>query len=123
MHLQYQKRSTISAPTALARATYQANAPVGQMPTGRSPDQLQGTYRITYLEIQVTQAIFNQNRGGHQQTMFNERFNRQYLPNYNSYQPSPLGSIPGQDLSATLIDLANIESRSLEIMVANQRSQ
>ena len=52
-----------------------------------------------------------------------ERFNRQYLPNYNNYQPSPLGPSPGQDLSTTLIDLANIQSRSLEIMVANQRSQ
>ena len=39
------------------------------------------------------------------------------------HQPSPLGSIPGQDLSSTLIDLANIRSRSLEIMVANQKSQ
>ena len=45
------------------------------------------------------------------------------MPNYNNYQPSPLHSIPGQDLSTTLIDLANIQSRSLEIMVANQRSQ
>ena len=34
-----------------------------------------------------------------------------------------LGSIPGQDLSATLIELANIQSRSLEMMAANQRNQ
>ena len=68
-------------------------------------------------------------RMGHQhqvsrhQTRFNEGLNRQYLPNYiNPYQ-STLGSIPGQDLSATLIELANIQSRSLEMMAASQRSQ
>ena len=45
------------------------------------------------------------------------------MPNYNNFQQSPLGSIPGQDLSATLIELANIQSRSLEMMAASQRSQ
>ena len=40
----------------------------------------------------------------------------------NDYQ-SPLGSIPGQDLSATLMELTNIQSRSLEMMAASQRSQ
>ena len=35
----------------------------------------------------------------------------------------PLGSIPGQDLSATLIELANIQFRSLEMMATSQRSQ
>ena len=39
------------------------------------------------------------------------------------YQPSPLVSIAGPDLSTTLIDLANIQSRSLDLMVANQKSQ
>ena len=34
-----------------------------------------------------------------------------------------LGSAPGQDLSATLIELANIQSRSMEMMAASQRSQ
>ena len=59
----------------------------------------------------------------HHQTRFNEGLNRQYSPNYiNPYQ-SMLGSIPGQDLSATLIELANIQSRSLEMMAASQRSQ
>ena len=56
-------------------------------------------------------------------TRFDERCNRQYLPNYNNIQPSPLGSIPGLDLSATLVELANIQSRSLEMMAASQRSQ
>ena len=71
----------------------------------------------------------NYNRMGYQpqasrhQTRFNEGLNRQYSPNYiNPYQ-SMLGSIPGQDLSATLIELANIQSRSLEMMAASQRSQ
>ena len=66
---------------------------------------------------------FNQHRNSHHQTKFYKRFDRQYLPNYNNYQLSLIGSIPGQDLSATLIELANIQSRSLEIMAANQRSQ
>ena len=58
-----------------------------------------------------------------QQTRFNEGLNRRYSPNYvNSYQ-SPLGVFPGQDLSATLIELANIQSRSMEMMAASQRSQ
>ena len=57
------------------------------------------------------------------QARINEGLNRQYSPNYiNPYQ-STLGSIPGQDLSATLIELANIQSRSMEMMAASQRSQ
>ena len=59
----------------------------------------------------------------HHQTRFDEGLNRQYSPNYANYHPSPLGSIPGQDLSATLMELANIQSRSLEMMTASQRSQ
>ena len=66
---------------------------------------------------------FDQNKGGPQQTRFDKRFNRQYLPNYNNFQTSPLGYIPGQDLSATLIDLANIQSRYLKLMVASQKNQ
>ena len=45
------------------------------------------------------------------------------MPNYNNYHQSPLGSIPGKDLSAMLMELANIQSRSLEMMAASQRSQ
>ena len=59
----------------------------------------------------------------HHQTRFDEGLNRQYLPNYANYHQSPLGFIPGQDLSATLIELANIQSRSLEMMAASQKSQ
>ena len=66
---------------------------------------------------------FDQNKSGHQETRFDQRFNRQYSLNYNNFLTSPLGSIPGQDLSATLIDLANIQSRSLELMVASQKNQ
>ena len=71
----------------------------------------------------------NYNRMGHQpqvshhQARINEGLNRQYSPNYiNPYQ-STLRSAPGQDLSATLIELANIQSRSMEMMAASQRSQ
>ena len=59
----------------------------------------------------------------HHQTRFDEGLNRQYLPIYNNYHQSPLGSIPGQDLSATLMELANIQSRSLEMMATSQKSQ
>ena len=51
---------------------------------------------------------YDQDRSEHQQTRFDERYNRQYSPNYNYVQPSPLVSIAGPNLSATLIDLANI---------------
>ena len=58
-----------------------------------------------------------------QHTRFDEGLNRQYSPKYiNPYQ-SPLGAFPGQDLSATLIELANIQSRSMEMMAASQSSQ
>ena len=59
----------------------------------------------------------------HCQTRFNDGLNRQYSPNYINPYRSTLGSIPGQDLSTTLIELANIQSRSLEMMAASQRSQ
>ena len=45
------------------------------------------------------------------------------MPNYTNYHQSPLGSIPGQDLSTTLMELANIQSRSLEMMATSQKSQ
>ena len=67
--------------------------------------------------------VSNQSKDTHHQTRFDERYNRQYLPNYNNIQPSPVGSIPGPDLSATLIELANKQSRPMEMMAASQRSQ
>ena len=48
----------ISAFTVVARTTPLAAAPADQMTTGRSPDQLQGTFRITDLEMHVTQTVF-----------------------------------------------------------------
>ena len=85
--------------------------------------------RSTPRDLREQGPRINYNRMGHQpqvsrhQTRFDEGLNRQYSPNYiNPYQ-SMLGSIPGQDLSATLIELANIQSRSLEMMAASQRSQ
>ena len=59
----------------------------------------------------------------HHQTRFNEGLNRHYSPNYTNPYQSTLGSIPGQDLSATLMELANIQSTSLEMMAVSQRSQ
>ena len=67
--------------------------------------------------------IFFQNREPCHQARFNERYNRQYSPINNGYQPSPVVSVPRQDLSTTLVELANIQSRSLEMMVASQRNQ
>ena len=57
------------------------------------------------------------------QTRFNEGLNKRYSPNYGSPYQSPLGSIPGQDLSTTLMELVNIQSISLEMMAASQMSQ
>ena len=71
----------------------------------------------------INYSRMGQPQVSHHQIRFNEGLNRQYSPNYiNPYQ-STLGSIPGQDLSATLIELANIQSRSLEMMATSQRSQ
>ena len=66
---------------------------------------------------------YDQNRTRCQQTRFDERYNKQYFPNYNHYQPTPPVSVAGPDLSTTLFDLANIQSRSLYLMVANQKGQ
>ena len=65
---------------------------------------------------------YEQDRARCQQTRFDESYNRQYSPNYN-YQPSPPVSVAGTDLSATLIDLATIQSRSLDLMLVIQKSQ
>ena len=85
--------------------------------------------RSTPRDLREQGPRINYNRMGHQpqvshhQTRFNEDLNRQYSPNYiNPYQ-SMLGSAPGQDLSTTLIELANIQSRSMEMMAASQRSK
>ena len=66
---------------------------------------------------------FRKPQVNHHQTRFDEALNRQYSPNYNNYHQSPIESFPGQDLSAMLMELANIQSRSLEMMAASQRSQ
>ena len=66
---------------------------------------------------------FMQQQANHHQTSFDEGLNRQYLPIYNNYHQSPLGSIPGQDLSTMLMEMANIQSRSLGMMATSQRSQ
>ena len=65
----------------------------------------------------------HQDQVSRQQTRFDEGLNRQYSPNHIYPYQSPLGGFPGQDLSATLIELANIQSRSMEMMAASQRSQ
>ena len=85
--------------------------------------------RSTPRDLREPGPRIDYNRIGHQpqmsrhQTRFNEGLNRQYSPNYINHYQSMLGSIPGQDLSTTLIELANIQSRSLEMMAASQRSQ
>ena len=84
--------------------------------------------RSTPRDLRDQGPMINHNRMGqpqvsHHQIRFNEGLNRQYSPNYiNPYQ-SMIGSIQGQDLSATLIELVNIQSRSLEMMAASQRNQ
>ena len=86
-------------------------------PRSTPRDLSQPSPRMDYNRMNYQEQV---NR---QQTRFDEGLNRRYSPNYvNSYQ-SPLGVFPGQDLSATLIELANIQSRSMEMMAASQRSQ
>ena len=71
----------------------------------------------------VNHGRMDQPQVSHHQTRFNEGLNRQYSPNYTNPYQSTLGSIPRQDLSATLMELANIQSRSLEMMAPSQRNQ
>ena len=78
------------------------------------------------LRDQKPSKIYNrmsQPQVSHHQARFNEGLNKRYLPNYVNQYQSSLGSIPGQDLSVTLMELANIQSRSLEMMAASQMSQ
>ena len=93
------------------------------------PNDNREELRSTPRDLRETGPRMDYHRMGHhqqvscQQTRFDKGLNRQYSPSYvNPYQTT-LGSIPGQDLSATLIELANIQSRSLEMMAASQRTQ
>ena len=88
------------------------------------PNDNREELRSTPRDLRINYSrMGHQPQVSHHQARFNEGLNRQYSPNYiNPYQ-SMLGSIPGQDLSATLIELVNIQSRSLEMMAASQRSQ
>ena len=85
--------------------------------------------RSTPRDLREPGPRIDYNRIGHQpqmsrhETRFNKGLNRQYSPNYINHYQSTIGSIPGQDLSAMLIELANMQSRSLEMMAASQRSQ
>ena len=113
----------LSASTVVAKVIYWECLSTDLMTTGRSPVQHQGPPGPKKTRnTDNNYCIFDQNRYSHQQARFDKWFNRQYLHNYN-YQPFPTGSIPGQDLSTALIELANIQSRLLEIMAAYQRSQ
>ena len=71
----------------------------------------------------INHTRMGQPQVSHHQTRFYEGLNRQYSPNYANPYQSTLGSIPGHDLSATLMELSNIQSRSLEMMAASQRNQ
>ena len=51
---------------------------------------------------------YSKHQVSHHQSRFDEGLNRQYSPNYNNFHQFPFGSIPGQDLSTTLMELANI---------------
>ena len=87
-------------------------------------EELRSTLRdLRDQKPKKTYSRMSQPQVSHHQTRFNEGLNKQYSPNYANPYQSPLGSIPGQDLSTTLMELANIQSRSLEMMAASQRSQ
>ena len=92
------------------------------------PNHYREEPRSTLRDLIEQRPRVNHNRIGqpqvsHHQTRFNKGLNRQYSHNYSNPYQTTLGSIPGQDLSATLMELANIQSRSLEMMAASQRSQ
>ena len=91
----------------------------------KNPGLPQGISANTNTSLPYRDYRYNQNRCGHQQTSFDKWYNRQYSPNHNYqlYTLSPPVSVAGPDLSDTLIDLANHQSRSLDIMVANQKCQ
>ena len=71
------------------------------------------------LKPNKTYNRMNQPQVSHHQARFDEGLNKRYSPNYINHYQSPLGSIPGQDLSVTLMELANIQSRPLEMMTAS----
>ena len=59
--------------------------------------------RYTQIILSLTETTgMTRDRTGCQQTRFDERYNKQYSPNYNynHYQPSPPVSVAGPDLSA-----------------------
>ena len=122
MHLQNQKKVTFVS-IVVAKTTLQESAPTDLMTTERNQGQHLGTSRVKEQVNQVTKAMFPTRTRILITKQGLMRYNRQYSPNYNNSQPSPLGSIQGLDLNATLIELANIQSRSLEMMAARQRSQ
>ena len=101
---------------------YRADTKYLGLPQGNPGNSTNPRQTYTNASLPYRDYRFEQDRAGHQQTRFDKRYNRQYSPNYN-YQPSPPVSVVGPDLNATLIDLANIQSKSLDLMVANQRSQ
>ena len=104
----------------VVQTTVQVDFVVNQMTTERNQGQC-----LESLEIRdrINYSRMGQQQVSHHQIRFNEGFNRQYSPNYINRYQSTIGSIPGQDLSTTLIELANIQSRSLEMMAASQRNQ
>ena len=101
---------------------YRADTKYLGLPWGNPGSSTNPRQTYTNASLPYRDYRYEQDRARYQQTRFDERYNRQYSPNYN-YQPSPPVSVAGPDLSATLIDLANIQSRSLDLMVANQKSQ
>ena len=127
----------ILASTMAVKTTHLGTVPVGQMITERNLGQHPGISKImnpgrkarlciqdnrkTIFHLRITgltkiEVVINK-----QDLMKGSIGNTHLITTATSHLL--LGSIPVQDLSATLIDLANIQSGSLEIMVANQRNQ
>ena len=81
--------------------------------------------RSTPKELQSwrTGKSGNQNKDSHQQAGLIKGTIGSTCLIIITFQSSPVSSLPGLDLSPTLIELVNIQSRSLEMMATSQRSQ
>ena len=119
-----QVRRVPFASTLVVKTTDQVGVLINPMTTGRNQEQHQGFSRKAETTSKVISTIMlNKIAVFINRQDLTKNLNRQYSPNYAHFHPSPIGSIPGQDLSATLIKLTNIQSRSLEMMAASQRSK
>ena len=96
MGLQSLKKRTTSASTVAAKAILQESALADQMITEEPRSTPRDLHDCRMGNTGSKTHNFNMNKDSHHQTRFNKRYNRQYLPNYNNFQQSLLGSFQGR---------------------------